>query len=210
MQINFLVPSKSGLIVARVNSVLDQAAAGASPFPVQYAIAAPTIFWMGYDCYIDARYNDANQACGLTITKGPYARAVRGAITDQTGRLLDSANPAKLGNYYTIWLTGMGKTQPTLSIGQIPVYGYSGDTYMTVYPSYYGVSQFVGLDQINFQLPKQIATGDPAAGYPPSWPCGTYSWEVGIEVFENQENGFWQPSPVYIPIRVNPGDVPCS
>lgn len=221
-QVNLLLPNPlpaptnivawSGyyIFVASAGGVLDQdALAGKS---VQYSLAnsQPRIFFEGYDCFIDSRYQDANENCGLSVTKPSTYAATRGAVTDQQGRVLSSSNPAHLGQYYTIWMTGLGvsssgKVSGTIGfvISNIPVYGYPGDTWESITPSYVGPSpQYPGLDQVNFQFPLNIATSDPNwNGYLPPFPCGDYNWEVSLSLSGANL--------VQIPIVVKRGDVPC-
>jgi len=142
-------------------------------------------------------------------------QAVRGAITNQSGGLVFSGNPAKLGQYYTIWLTGLrfvqGIPNPDVSIvlQNIPVYGLL-PTYAPVVPSFVGASpQFPGLFQVNFQLPS-----NPAGfwGYSP-WPCGTYRWELDLSLYQGgnaQTVLVGDPVLFQIPVSVNPSDVACT
>lgn len=227
-QINFLIPPsllmpKSGatgevIFVVSVGNVIDQDASAGTLVRYWITDPYPRIFYVGTDCLIDPRYQNRSTVCGLTFESLPGMRAPRGAITDLQGNVINSSNPTKLGSYYSIWLTGMGTfqngTPPApvrMVITNIPVYGYPGDTWMSVNLDYVGASQqFPGLYQINFQLPPSIATSDPHwFGYPPPFPCGNYNWEVTITVSE----GWSYPqssNPVQIPIVVNVGDVPCS
>jgi uncharacterized protein (TIGR03437 family) len=181
-QLNVLLPSFSGLPIAGFGGAASTVYVSAGQiesnvFGFLLLTYSPDIFFEGYDCLIDPRYQFRNPNCGLTTVATSSMQATRGAITDQAGRLVDSANPAKLGQYYTIWLTGVRFVQGTpnpdviLSLGNIPAYGYTNPTYTPVTPSFVGPSpQFPGLVQLNLQLPI-----DPSAylGYSP-WPCGTY------------------------------------
>ena len=177
---------------------------------------APDVFFEGYDCLIDPRYQFRNPNCGLTTVASSSMQATRGAITDQVGRVIYSGNPAKLGQYHTIWLTGLrlvqGEPNPGLglSLGNIPAYGLN-PVAVPVEPSFAGPSpQFPGLVQVNFQLPI-----NPSAyvGYAPPWPCGTYRWELDLSL---QQGGNDNTAPIadpltfQIPVAVNPGDVPCQ
>lgn len=181
---------------------------------------APDIFFEGYDCLIDPRYQFRDPKCGLTSSPSSLMQATRGAITDEIGRLVYSGKPAKLGQYYTIWLTGLrfveGKPNPDLALdlGNIPAYSPSqtlNPVSAPIVPSFVGPSpQFPGLVQINFQLPI-----DPSAyvGYASPWPCGTYQWELDLSL---QQGGNDNTAPIadpllfQIPVAVNPGDVPCK
>jgi uncharacterized protein (TIGR03437 family) len=219
-QVNFMIPetlptNKPGIgpgatlaVIVNVGGALD-----ASP-PFSLLFPQPRIFTEGYDCFIDVRFQDANKNCGLTLTKPATYAADRGAVTDQSGRVLSSSNPARLGQYYTIWMTGLGAfnngkiaTSLGMSITNVPVFGYKGDTSISVTPSYVGPSpQFPGLYQVNFQLPSQIAGGGYPSGYPPLFPCGDYSWEVSLDLSQ----GISPANLVQIPVIVKTGDVACA
>ena len=78
-QINFLVPTPAqlggayvpaGLVVVSVNGVADDGALAKAPGGQNLGLdqPEPRIFFEGYDCFIDPRYQDANKDCGLTST----------------------------------------------------------------------------------------------------------------------------------------------
>jgi hypothetical protein len=189
---------------------------------------APRIFSEGHDCLIDSRFQDANKNCGLTFQKGATYQADRGAVTDQQGYVLSSSHTARLGRYYTIWLTGLGenyagKMAPVnLRVANVPVYGYTDDTsfdYGNL--EYVGESpQFPGLYQINFKMPTAIATGSEGNfGYPPMFPCGEYRLEIsldlaaggyGIDLWDGMTGGWALANLIQVPIVVHKGDVPCT
>jgi hypothetical protein len=187
----------------------------------------PRIFSEGTDCLIDPRYQNRSTICGLTFTlptgncpgtTAPCLRADRGAVTDLNGNVLSSSNPAKLGNYYTIWLTGLGTFQNSkppspidMLITNVPVYSFAGDTYLDYGPpDYVGSSSvYPGLYQINFKLPTALAGGG-FGGYPPLFPCGTYSWEVSLDLFEGTGSSGKEANLIQIPIVVKPGDYNCG
>ena len=227
-QINFQVPANghpsditpAGLymngtrhLVVRVGGVLDQQAATKLPFTTTVAPAAPAIFFMGTDCLIDPDYPVPSQVqrdtnCGLSSKPSNSSRADRGAVTDQKGNLLTSDNPARLGQYYTIWMTGLGIFEdgaPAVQFGMalmdIPMFRYQ-NSYEQITPSYIGPSAFPGVYQVNFQLPMNIASG---AGwdYGIRWPCGDYRWELSIDTQSKLAH-----SPlVQIPVLIRKGDV---
>lgn len=230
-QINFLTPSQSSVSIPKVpgadgsvffivsvNGVLDENA-NAQPSvkwdSYRFNQPQPSIFGQGTDCLIDSRYQNRSTVCGLTFEKLSGNRADRGAVTDLQGRVISSSNPAKLGGWYTIWLTGTGAFangkfggNPTLLMTNIPVYGYPGDTWQPISTALYAPSpQFSGLAQVNFQVPTTIATSDPNwHGYPPPFPCGNYDWEVSLDFVQGGNHA----NLVQIPIVVKRGDVPCS
>ncbi len=229
-QINFLLPAYSltppnlvgrdgmNLFVVSVGGVIDQDASVGSPAKYQLALAQPRIFSMGTDCLIDPRYQNRSPACGLTFAALSGNRANRGAITDLQGNVVTSSNPAKLGGSYSIWLTGMGTFQngkppvvASMSITNIPVYGYPGDTWMSATLDYVGASsQYPGLYQINFKLPVTIATSDPNwHGYPPPFPCGDYNWEVSLDLSQGVGYSANHANLVQVPIVLKNGELPC-
>jgi len=200
-------------LVVRVAGALDQQAAAKLPFTTTVAPAAPAVFFMGTDCLIDPEYplpshvqRDTN--CGLTSKPNDSSRADRGAITDQKGNLLSSSNPARLGQYYTIWMTGLGMfekgaptVQFTMALTDIPMFGYQ-NSYEQITPTYVGASGFPGVYQVNFQLPMNIASG---AGwdYGIRWPCGDYRWELSVDT---QSRLAHSPA-VQIPVLIRKDDV---
>lgn len=140
----------------------------------------------------------------------------RGAATDLTGKLLTSSNPAHLGDYITLWMTGIGGfpaidyTGPTVvNVNNAPLYGdpqYNAIGPYPVYASYLGESLiYPGLFQVNVQIPITLQCGDPIWGLP-AWPGGNYNWDLLISVlFEHTEsNGVW------VPVVVHPGEPSCS
>ena len=178
---------------------------------------APRIFWEGYDCLADTRFAHPNVNCGLTSIRTDEAyQSDRGAVTDQVGLLLTSAHRAKLGQAYTIWMTGLGQSQngkliyqPGLVISNVPTYGYL-DTYVNAKILYAGPSpQYEGLYQLNFILPVSIAGGTGLGDYP-LFPCRDYDWEVSLDIVQGTGFGGIHANLVQIPIHVTNGDVPCA
>ncbi|HXJ44931.1 MAG TPA: hypothetical protein VNH18_36925, partial [Bryobacteraceae bacterium] len=172
----------------------------------QGQLIAPAIFREGYDCLIDPRYQDAGKSCGLTWLAPSTNSADRGAVTDLNGNLVTSSNPARLGQYLVLWATGLGsfaaKNGATVTMSNVPVYGFAGDTYYPIQTLYSGESAFSGVYQINTQVPLALATG--VGAYPPPWPCGNYKWEVSLSVsVANQASNLIQ-----IPVVVNSADIP--
>jgi len=203
------------VFIVSVAGVIDQDAATAAPKEYNLQSPQPRIFFEGYDCLVDPRFQDANKNCGLTLTQGPTYQAWRGAVTDQQGGLLTSSNLARFGQYYTIWLTGLGaftngkpNTSLLMALTNIPAYaagglllpGDSGPE--IVRPSYIGVSPvYPDLYQINFQLLAPVNYDGP----PNAFPCGQYNWEFSISIVQGASANL-----VQIPILVKPGDVPCG
>lgn len=216
-QLNFLLPDgplETGRII-----FVRFASGGVNLHSNNYAVSlkayVPDIFWVGYDCLVHLRFQNRDPNCGLSTQRSDKQQADRGAVTDLNGVVVSSSNRAKLGGYYTIWLTGLGlfqngkpPYQVQMLLTNVPVYGYPGDTWMYGDPLFVGPSpQFPGLYQINFQLPISMATSLPEwQGYPPAWPCGNYEWEVSLDIGQGQESA----ELVQIPISVRVGDVPCK
>ena len=166
------------------------------------------IFLEGTDHYIDVRF----------ISPTTF-QTTRRAVTDQQGTVLTSANPARVGQYYTIWLTGLGiftngkpKTPVGMSFGAIPVFGYQASIAMPASPSYVGPSpQFPGLYQINFQLPAFVVDGKALDYGAHFFPCGDYAWEIAVNVDPQAHFGWWtETNAVLIPVVVKNGDVACA
>lgn len=139
-QVNFAIPSVASSSTSHqfaVRPVLNGAGVGgAFTFPIQSF--APRVFWEGYDCLTDTRFSHPNVNCGLTNVKAdPAYQSDRGAVTDQSGLLLTSAHWAKLGQAYTVWMTGLGLPHVSfvpydlhLIVTNVPCYGFSGDTWI--------------------------------------------------------------------------------
>jgi hypothetical protein len=108
-------------IVVRNGGVLDVDETAGTSQVFNLSLPQPRIFSEGFDCLTDPRYKDANVNCGLTFTGTLplIVQAVRGAVTDQRGIVLSSSNRTRVGQYYTIWLTGLGpftNGKPTSSV----------------------------------------------------------------------------------------------
>jgi uncharacterized protein (TIGR03437 family) len=230
-QINFYVPGTidaletQSIIIRRHDMPESAAGATAQAYPFRFDQAAPRIFFMGYDCLIDGRYPDANRNCGLSYTRPPTQSSVRGAVTDIQGSLLTSSNPARVGQYYTLWMTGLGAFMNgvpgatfrlLLTNAPLNTSPRAQTISYAIAPSFIGSSaQFPGLYQVNFQLPTRVvdgtgATADGRGGTESPFSCGEYSWEVQIET--QQTDGTLGVTTianvVSLPIKVFIGDVP--
>jgi uncharacterized protein (TIGR03437 family) len=221
-QVNFLMydnaPQKPwfadgiGLyIVARVSGALNDRPATAPETALSNLNGpAPRVFLMQSDRYIDSRF----------ITPTTF-QTRRGAVTDQQGHLVNSQNPARVGQYYTIWLTGLGqftngKTKSPLSMtyADVPVYGFKGATYFDAPVAFAGPSpQFPGLDQINFQLSPTVVDGRAGPwAYGSLFPCADYQWEITLDISQAAPFplGAADANPIQIPVLVKRGDVACA
>jgi hypothetical protein len=217
-----------GFVVARINGSLDSAAKSGVAYRALIQTSAPGIFLAGRDCPIDSvpavgggpRWTGVNQNCGLfpqepvpDPPRGPLilpSRANRGVITDLQGNLVWSGNRARIGQFYTIWLTGLGAItagNPPLGFAvallNIPAYGYPNPTIGGAVITYVGaVSQYPGLYQVNIQIPSSVGTGPLGYG---AWPCGNYDWELSLYV------GYGVASNVVdFPLAIRTGDVSCK
>jgi len=218
-QINLHIPqgASGSYLTVQLNG-----ATKSPPFFFRMAQYSPAIFFMGYDCFIDSRYEDWGKNCGLSPIEGSTYRADRGMVTDSAGMLLTSSNPARFGATYTAWLTGLGhftNTTPpapvSLYIANVPVYGYPHDTYIPFASADFAgpVPQSPGLYQVNFTLPTEIVGGMSPGGYPPLWPCGNYKWEISLSVNEGGSSSsltLQTSNLIEIPLVIQNGDVPCA
>jgi len=193
----------------------------------------PDILFVGYECAINAVPSILINACAFSGTQTNLSYPRRGTVTDLEGRLVDSANPAVVGGYYTIWLTGLGNT-PCGSVGvncdpldrsltvnlssfnlpsPVPAGYETMPTPLVVTPTFAGASpQFPGLEQINFQLAGSFAGGlsgtETLTGAPfvPLWPCANYTWEMTLSARQVGP----ATSTVQIPVVIRSGDVACQ
>jgi hypothetical protein len=220
-QINFVMPlalpppslglslASMAVVVSVSGAVDDGASSGTDGGQVFAGSIDPRIFREGYDCFIDPRFQDYDRNCGLSWMEPPTYAADRGAVTDLTGRLITSANPAHLNQYVVVWASGLGAIGPggtaVAWMFNIPTYGDSNWPYAPVQLAYTGESSFPGLYQINMQVPAAIATGAAFGNLP--WPCGDYAWEVSLSV-GTANNA--QSNLIQIPIVVKSGDVACN
>ena len=154
--------------------------------------------------------------------------------------MISSSNPARFGQYYTLWMTGFGAVTngapsyfTCCALSNVPLYATGGqllppewNQQESISPSYLGESSvFPGLYQINFQLLVPINSQSPGpsgAGEPPgAFPCGQFNWEFGFVIdpimglaYLDMLNGGYPITPdsagFSIPIHIEPGDVPCG
>jgi uncharacterized protein (TIGR03437 family) len=195
---------EGALVVRRIATLSDETRRQALE-PV-----APRIFQMGFDCNYDPAQADPSP-CRLLSQRSSKQQSVRGALTDPSGALITSSNPARMGTVYSLWLTGLGRiangqtpAAVQMLLGGIPVYGSSSATSLGVNPSFVGYSpQFAGLYQINFALPQNLMGGPGGALL---HPCGDYRLELTLSLNEGPQSA----NPVQIPVLVRNGDVACA
>ena len=218
-QINFYVPQDariapndfSNLYVNVLVGGTANADAG-SPSQPPYAFHQhwPSIFAQGYDCNFDPAAGD-NSPCGISATSRGPLQVQRGAVTDQQGKLITSQNPARPGQYYSMYLTGLGmdvgqdtldmvRTQALMVYLQLPNKdGEPNVGRMTTMPDWAGASSFVGLQQVNFKLTDQM--------WDKSLPCGDHRYDIGIGLSvgsRSDGHGF------RFPVLIRSGEVPCG
>lgn len=207
---------------SQINVVIHQVPAGPTGSPVYFIVSSggtastaqiatydsprAEVFRVGYDCYIDPNpiqgFLDVNQNCGLSSVALSNYQTLRAAITDLSGNVVYSGNPARVNNYYSLWLTGLGPNPPLVTM-QFDVTTAIGQTVtsipVTANVSYTGESQFYpGLFQVNFLVSPQIAN-PVGVGLPA---CGSRDLEVFLYI--NNSIGFW------LPVAIKNGDVPCQ
>jgi uncharacterized protein (TIGR03437 family) len=203
-QINFVAPAGPlnrdlSVVVSRQGEFFSR------PHSVRLSQYAPSVFMMGYDCSFNPLWQDPSP-CGLSSARYSTKQPQRGAVTDQQGSLLLSSNPAKTGQYYTLWLTGLGaftagKPPATflLRLGGTPT-----DAFYDVPVSFVGPSpQFQGLYQANFTLPAEMMGSVRTLDIQT---CADYQMELSINVYEGSTRF---PLAFQIPALVKSGEVAC-
>lgn len=179
-----------------------------SPFATTINSFAPSVFLAGRDCLTDVT---VPKGCSLQSGAALAGQAERGVITDMAGNLAWSGNRARLGQYYTAWLTGMGTIAPgsvAASFPYAPAYGYPNPEPGILNVTYAGaVPQFPGLYQVNFQVPLNVGQGPSRYG---AWPCGNYDWELELAIGEGRWIESQGTDPVSIPLSIRTGDVSCQ
>jgi len=146
--------------------------------PTQVNVQAPTDSTLGYVTVtvtnngavsqtVHARYQTAAPAL-LQWGGGqyPYALITRGSDFIGNPDVIPNTAPAHAGDALTLWVTGLGPTNPPVSAGQqpssfppvIPVPTVTvGASSVTVLSA---VLRYAGLYQVNIQLPASLPAGD--------------------------------------------------
>ena len=213
------VPS-AAIFSVTMDGVSDDAYLAKRSMQFNLATPAPRIFFEGYDCFTDTRFQDANESCGLTLTQGPTHQATRGAVTDQQGHLLTSSNLARIGQYYTVWMTGLGPfqngkpgTSMSMGLTNIPEYQSGkllpGDGYR------HGVSVLRGtVCAVSGLVPGEFSARPSFTEYGPGpISCAQYDWELTISIGQGTPGPYGNfasyANLVQIPIVVYPSDLGC-
>jgi uncharacterized protein (TIGR03437 family) len=97
----------------------------------------------------------------------------QGAIVNLAGTLVDAYSPAHAGDTLQIYATGLGAVNNTPQTGAVavasPLSGLIGNPTVTIsgmpaFVSFAGLAPgFIGLYQVNVQVPQGVATGDAVA-----------------------------------------------
>jgi uncharacterized protein (TIGR03437 family) len=165
-QINFVMPQNvpgqnsayngsASIIVANTSNLPFVLS---TPLPIRVLPWYPDIFLLGSDCSFDPAF-PSGAGCSLGGKNSGGYSFLRGAITDTAGQIVFSGHPATAGSYYTIWLTGLGQflSDNPPSLVTLNLYESGKGSKHQVNASFVGLAPgFVGLDQINFQIPANI------------------------------------------------------
>jgi uncharacterized protein (TIGR03437 family) len=165
------------------------------------------------------------------VTTQPYDAAscaksaflTRGIVTDASGNLITSANPAHSGQTLTVWLTGLGAAtkdpntgytestiRPELWLLNSPINKNSYTVIQNVLPSvqttvlFAGPSNAYGLEQINFTFDLSVIRGGKL--------CGTaLADDLGLAVrLASSPAGTGYSNTVRMPIVVQRSEFPCQ
>ena len=160
----------------------------------------PGIFVSGEECTLfDPGYPAQLAACPAS------ENVLRGAITDQSGKLISQAIPATVNQYLTLWGTGvygskalsLFKPAP-LQIGSALISMPITDQALSV--TYSGPSGYPGLDQVNFLIQLNAA----------NFPCGTdtkLEADLGFVLVLGNPT---ETNRVKLPVLVSSAQVPCT
>ncbi len=144
-QVNVQAPTDSAL--GPVNVVVTNNGAVSSPATAQYQTNSPALLQWGGGQY-------------------PYALISRGSQFVGKASVIQNTVSAKAGDTLTLWVTGLGPTNPAVPAGQQPTTFPAVTTTPTVTVG--GVNatvqgavlRFAGLYQVNIQLPASLPSGD--------------------------------------------------
>jgi hypothetical protein len=182
---------------------------------------AYTVFGVGYECLYSYSLDDPG-SCGLSWSPGQHRELLAAATDAASGQLLTTKNPARQGQFITLWATGLYKlsrgadgllTGPQFGGVGFGVAQKGKDVPGTILPSSEGVAlpfqspppvwagesaQYVGLDQINVAFPTCTKGARATA---------EKRYDAFL-VFYNMHTGTL--AHVYLPFVVSPGDVDCD
>jgi hypothetical protein len=187
----------------------------------QYNGDYSVVFGVGYDCLFSFSLTDPS-ACGLSWSQGQH-RALLGAVTDISGQLITSQNPAHQDEIIILWMTGLTRLKLDAKSGLLQqtspdtvyfgVAQYGKDIPTTVGFGFNGeIGQFqsqpalfagesptyVGLDQVNMKFP--VCTSAVIATTEKRYDA--FLTYTSIETGTNLR--------VYLPFVISPGDPDCD
>jgi uncharacterized protein (TIGR03437 family) len=187
-----------------------------------YSLYAPALFGSGFDCpYLGwPNAGATNVACGLSGTQKP-GQFPRPIVTDANYNLITNNNPARLGQPYVLWLTGLGNPGyegdlrskfPTLRLELsrccLPTY-FAGGVGDAELPYAGAASGFPGLYQMNFSLSSLSRSG---IGY--GTDCGgELKIEVWLSVIASSVSaggGGTGSNELAIPVYISAAENPCG
>ena len=185
-QINFVVPSApayetSRVVLIRDSTRFDNVSNGPGLVFLDASGGDSAVFGIGYDCLFSFSLTDPS-SCGLSWSMGQH-RALVGAVTDASGRLINFQNPMTQGQVIVVYMTGLSGLTLDSSTGLLDLqhpgplgFGiaqYGTDipaTVMSLFGFQYGLvstpvplwagetPQYMGLDQINVNFPVCSST----------------------------------------------------
>jgi uncharacterized protein (TIGR03437 family) len=128
-----------------------------APFRMFVNSFYPSLFFFENECSSDYR----------AAVSAPCMQVARSVVTDVSGRLIDSSNPAVQGSYAAIWLTGLGSPVSPAWVFNL---SESATSHVGAVPGLEGVYQ------MSFQVPD----------YASAAPCGpNVEFEIRVEQGDN-------------------------
>lgn len=171
---------------------------------------SPAVFQEGFDCNYNPDFGDTSP-CQLMGSQTNPLQPLRGSVVDLQGRLITSTNPVRVGQYYSIYLTGLGANTDVrieFTLSTEPPDDYASSYVTGAQVAYAGESSFAGLQQINFTIPSTQFQTDliPLT-------CGAHQYELGTTIlltYANSTTGTGTPAGLSLPLQINAGDMPCQ
>jgi uncharacterized protein (TIGR03437 family) len=155
----FPLPAALGSVSVTANGVVA---------PVLYASPTQINIQMPYEVsgQVTLKVTTPNGTASSQVNVVPVAPSILAAISGSN--LNSSANPVSQGGFVTLYLTGLGAPAGSVGTGQpapgvsmpmsAPVQVMIGNS--IIQPQYAGLAPgFAGVDQVNFQVPANLATG---------------------------------------------------
>ena len=155
----FPLPAALGSVSVTANGVVA---------PVLYASPTQINIQMPYEVsgQVTLKVTTPNGTASSQVNVVPVAPSILAAISGSN--LNSSANPVSQGGFVTLYLTGLGAPAGSVGTGQAapgaampmsaPVQVMVGNS--MIQPQYAGLAPgFAGVDQVNFQVPSNLANG---------------------------------------------------